>query len=268
MDYPQLAAISVFGTPRRLAGEQPLFPVPPFPSPDAKTFEGHWRQRPLPYFSRPLSGKVMQSDIFTTNMARVGKDGVLLGVVSIALKRQYFSEFHADLTNSNPALLVGLYRQDGTILAGLPDVGTLSNPAPDTPFTIALGQAVKVGRVNMVSTVDGVERILSFRRVGRYRCTSRKRLFHGGNTRAMAQTPLRRSPRDVHTRPVHRALVTDWLSHVIAQQPNRGSPAWNHWKAQGGYGERPLKPRAGLAFAHGRAGKSGGAEWPTISTIC
>ncbi|MGY6127078.1 PDC sensor domain-containing protein (plasmid) [Paraburkholderia strydomiana] len=122
-DYPQLAAISVFGTHGDLLASSRFFPVPPISIAGREDFRGALASAPAPYFSRPLSGKVMQSDIFTTNMARVGKDGALLGVVSIALKRQYFSEFYADLTNSNPALLVGLYRQDGTILARLPDVG-------------------------------------------------------------------------------------------------------------------------------------------------
>ncbi|MFM0544293.1 hypothetical protein PQR29_06165 [Paraburkholderia strydomiana] len=110
----------------------------------------------------------MQSDVFTMNMAGVGRDGDFLGVVPIALKRQYFGEFYAELTNSKPAFLVGLYRQDGTIQVRLPDKDIITNPAADTPFATALGQAVPVGRVDMVSTVDGIERILSFRLVGRY----------------------------------------------------------------------------------------------------
>jgi signal transduction histidine kinase/CheY-like chemotaxis protein len=167
-DYPQLAAISVFGTNGDLLASSRFFPAPRISIAGREDFRAALASAPAPYFSRPLSGKVMQSDVFTTNMARLGNDGDFLGVVSIALKRQYFSEFYADLTNNNSALLVGLYRQDGTILARLPDTGDLRNPAPNTPFTAALADAVQVGRVDMISTVDGVERILTFRRVGRY----------------------------------------------------------------------------------------------------
>jgi signal transduction histidine kinase/CheY-like chemotaxis protein len=226
-DYPQLAAISVFGTHGDLLASSRFFPVPPISIAGREDFRGALASAPAPYFSRPLSGKVMQSDIFTTNMARVGKDGVLLGVVSIALKRQYFSEFYADLTNSNPALLVGLYRQDGTILARLPDVGTLSNPVPDTPFTIALGQAVKVGRVNMVSTVDGVERILSFRRVGRYPL-----YVASGYSTAAIHEQWRKHFMVVAMFTLVPCIALWSLIVFSHRQLRTEEAAWNHWKAE------------------------------------
>jgi signal transduction histidine kinase/CheY-like chemotaxis protein len=63
---------------------------------------------------------------------------------------------------------MGLYRQDGNILVRLPDAESAAKPAANTPFTKALAQAVREGRVDMASTVDGTDRILSFRRVGDY----------------------------------------------------------------------------------------------------
>jgi signal transduction histidine kinase/CheY-like chemotaxis protein len=167
-DYPQLAAISVFGTNGDLLASSRFFPAPQISVAGREDFRAARASAPKPYFSLPLSGKVMQSDVFTTNMARVTKEGDFLGVVSIALRRQYFSEFYRDLTASDPALLVGLYRQDGNILARLPDISASDNPAPKTPFTTALAHAVRAGRLDIISTIDGVERILSFRRVGDY----------------------------------------------------------------------------------------------------
>ncbi|XUW92793.1 response regulator [Burkholderia sp. M6-3] len=226
-DYPQLAAISVFGTHGDLLASSRFFPVPPISIAGREDFRGALASAPAPYFSRPLSGKVMQSDIFTTNMARVGKDGVLLGVVSIALKRQYFSEFYADLTNSNPALLVGLYRQDGTILARLPDVGTVSNLAPNTPFTIALGQAVKIGRLNMVSNVDGVERILSFRRVGRYPL-----YVASGYSTAAIHEQWRKHLMVVAMFTLVPCIALWSLIVFSHRQLRTEEAAWNHWKAE------------------------------------
>jgi signal transduction histidine kinase len=167
-DYPQLAAISVFGKGGELLVSSRFFPAPRISVADREDFRAARASAPNPYFSLPLSGKVMQSDVFTTNMARVTEDGDFVGVVSIALRRQYFSEFYRDLTNNDSAVLVGLYRQDGSILARLPDSSPSVNPAPNTPFTTALARAVRAGRVDMTSTVDGVDRILSFRRVGEY----------------------------------------------------------------------------------------------------
>jgi signal transduction histidine kinase/CheY-like chemotaxis protein len=167
-DYPQLAAISVFGRNGDLLASSRFFPAPQISVAGREDFGAARASAPKPYFSLPLSGKVMRSDVFTTNMARITKEGEFLGVVSIALRRQYFADFYRDLTNNDSALLVGLYRQDGNILARLPAITANSNPASPTPFTTALARAIRAGRLDMISTVDGVERILSFRRVGDY----------------------------------------------------------------------------------------------------
>ncbi|WP_408174230.1 PDC sensor domain-containing protein [Paraburkholderia strydomiana] len=145
----------------------------------------------------------------------------------MALKRQHFSEFYADLTNANPALLVGLYRQDGTILARLPDVGTVSNLAPNTPFTIALGQAVKIGRLNMVSNVDGVERILSFRRVGRYP------LYVASGYSTAAIREQWRKHLVVVAMFMLVPCIALWSLIVFSHRPLRAQEAaWNHWKGE------------------------------------
>ncbi|WP_027803880.1 hybrid sensor histidine kinase/response regulator [Paraburkholderia dilworthii] len=224
-DYPQLAAISVFGTNGDLLASSRFFPAPPISIAGREDFRAALASAPAPYFSRPLSGTVMQSDIFTTNMARIASDGDFLGVVSIALKRQYFSEFYADLTNTNPALLVGLYRQDGTILARLPDVQALSSPAPDTPFTTALASAVQVGRVNMISTVDGIERILSFRRVGRYP------LYVASGYATTAILDQWRKHFTVVAMLTLAPCIGLWaLIFFSLRQLRAEEAAWNHWK--------------------------------------
>lgn len=167
-DYPQLAAISVFGKTGDLLASSRFFPAPQISVAGREDFRSARASAPTPYFSLPLSGKIMQEDVFTTNMARVTKGRGFMGVVSIALRRQYFSDFYRDLTSNDPAVVVGLYRQDGNILARLPDINASANPALSRPFITALARSARAGRLDLTSTVDGVERLLSFRRVGDY----------------------------------------------------------------------------------------------------
>jgi signal transduction histidine kinase len=224
-DYPQLAAISVFGNNGDLLASSRFFPAPRVSVAGREDFRAAIASAPAPYFSRPLSGKVMQSDVFTMNMARVGRDGDFLGVVSIALKRQYFGEFYAELTNSKPAFLVGLYRQDGTILVRLPDKDIMTNPAANIPFTTALGQAVPVGRVDIVSTVDGIERILSFRRVGRYPL-----YVACGYATAAIHDQWRRHVIVVVMLTLVPCIGLWALIFFSLRQLRAEEAAWNHWK--------------------------------------
>ncbi|HXZ06441.1 MAG TPA: ATP-binding protein, partial [Paraburkholderia sp.] len=95
-------------------------------------------------------------------------DGRFLGVVSIALERKYFFDFYRDLVSETPAVAIGLYRRDGGILSRYPAGKPGVEPAENTPFTNAFRDNLLFGRIRMTSTVDGTERLLSFRRVGNY----------------------------------------------------------------------------------------------------
>ena len=111
---------------------------------------------------------VSQTDVFNTTQGRSAPDGRFLGVVSIALRSDYFSSFYRDLTGGDPSLALGLYRQDGQLLVRYPGWPPGTEPAAHTPFTDALRDKELFGHVRMTSSVDGAERLLAFRRVGDY----------------------------------------------------------------------------------------------------
>jgi signal transduction histidine kinase len=168
-DFPQIAAISVVGANGDVLVSSRYYPVPKVSIADRDDFRSARAIRPEPYFSMPLRGKIGQADVFTTNMGRTAAaDGRFLGVVSIALQRKYFTDFYRDLVSDNPAVTIGLYRRDGGILARYPAGKPGLMPAGNTPFTQALRENLLFGKVRMTSSVDGIERLLSFRRVGNY----------------------------------------------------------------------------------------------------
>ncbi len=167
-DFPQIASTSILSSTGTLLASNRYYPVPKVPWSPRDDFLAARAARPEPYFSLPLPGAVQQHDIFTTNMGRISADGRFLGVVSVGLRRAYFAGFYSELLGGNPALMAGLYRQDGGIVVRFPgDRADVSSPA-DAAFTAALRDNLLFGRVQMKSAADDVDRLIAFRRVGNY----------------------------------------------------------------------------------------------------
>jgi signal transduction histidine kinase len=164
----QVAAISVFGEHGAMLASSRWYPAPAVSIEERDDFQSARAVAPVTYFSLPLRGKVARSDVFTTTMGRIGGNGRFLGVVSIALKRDYFTDFYRELAAGDRALVVGLYRRDGSILARFPENADGAQPATNTPFTSAFRNNELYGSMRMSSSIDHVERLLAFRRVGDY----------------------------------------------------------------------------------------------------
>jgi signal transduction histidine kinase len=123
---------------------------------------------PEPYYSLPLRTKVAGTDVFNTTVGRTAANGTFLGVVSVSLKRDYFSKFYAELIAHDPALTIGLYRRDAQILVRYPAGRPDASLGADTTFARAFRDNELYGKLRMTSTVDGTEMVLSFRRVANY----------------------------------------------------------------------------------------------------
>ncbi|MFP3184148.1 MAG: ATP-binding protein, partial [Paraburkholderia sp.] len=167
-DFPQVATIAVFGADGKLLVNSRAYPAPALSIGQRDDFIAARAIRPEPYFSLPMYGPVSQTDVFTTTIGRSAADGRFLGAVTIALRSAYFANFYRDLTGGDPSLALGLYRQDGQLLVRYPGWprGTLLSAR--TPFTDALRDRELFGHVRMTSSIDGIERLLAFRRVGDY----------------------------------------------------------------------------------------------------
>ena len=166
--FSQVAGITIFGVNGEMLASDRFFPVPAVSIADRDDFTSARSIRPDPYFSLPLIGSVQQADVFTTSVGRSLNDGRFAGVVSIALKRDYFADFYRDLSNGEPGMSVGLYRRDGGILVREPPAGSGITHVRNTAFTSAMRNNELFGRVRVRSSIDGVERVVAFRRAGDY----------------------------------------------------------------------------------------------------
>jgi signal transduction histidine kinase/CheY-like chemotaxis protein len=164
--FSEVAAITVFGAAGDMLASNRIFPVPAVSIATRDDFISARAIRPEPYFALPLAGTDAQADVFTTSVGRSANDGRFMGVVSIALKRDYFSGFYRDLSNGEPDVTIGLFRRDGGILVREPQIRPGITHARNTAFTAAMRNNEMFGRVQVRSSIDGVERVLAFRRVG------------------------------------------------------------------------------------------------------
>jgi signal transduction histidine kinase len=167
-DFPQVSSIYLLGAKGDLLVSSRVFPAPAISIGQREDFLSAKAMRPQQYFSLPMFGPLSQTNVFTTATGRSDADGRFLGVVSVALRNEYFSRFYRELTNGDSSLAMGLYRQDGNLLVRYPPWPAGAKPTPQSKFTRALRDKQLFGHVRLNSTVDGVERLLAFRRVGDY----------------------------------------------------------------------------------------------------
>ncbi len=131
----------------------------------------HWhraRLGPL-YFSEVLTGKLSGDKFIHMSLPRLAPDGRFGGVVAVDTDPAYFADFHATLAAEEPGVAISLFRQDGVVYSRWP-------PLPNAPVRIAptsevLGQIERgetAGALRSVSSLDGQERIVLFRKLGDY----------------------------------------------------------------------------------------------------
>jgi signal transduction histidine kinase len=167
-DFPQVSSIYLLGAKGDLLVSSLAYPAPAISIGQREDFMSAKAMRPQPYFSLPMFGPLSKTNVFTTVIGRSGADGQFLGAVSVALRNQYFSRFYRELTDGDPSLVLALYRQDGSLLVRYPPWPAGAKPTAHSAFAAALRDKQLFGHVRLNSTVDGVERLLAFRRVGDY----------------------------------------------------------------------------------------------------
>ncbi|MEM5366373.1 ATP-binding protein [Paraburkholderia azotifigens] len=166
--FPQVAAISAFGASGQLLVTSRFFPAPAVNIQSRDDFINARHYQPEPYVSLPMQASVSKASVFNVTDARIVADDRFLGVVSVALRRAYFSSFYQKLIDAHAATFVGLYRSDGSLLTSFPDdsPGTAAQEA--NLFAQAFSRNESVGHLVSSTFADGQKRVVTYRRVGNY----------------------------------------------------------------------------------------------------
>ncbi|CAL8473602.1 response regulator [Caballeronia sp. S22] len=107
-------------------------------------------------------------ELLDISLERFDRNGRYLGIVSVLLRRSHLLALYEELTAQDTGLTLGLYTLNGGILARFPPPRL--QPTPDTNVNLmkAIGRGSSSGEIRLFSTLDGVEKLLSYRRVATF----------------------------------------------------------------------------------------------------
>jgi signal transduction histidine kinase len=166
---PQLQGILVFGPDGLPKVTSRFLPAPKVEVTDRDYFQWHLRGRGGIYVSEPLVSRSTGEPFFDVSVARREPDGSFGGVVSVSLLAGYFRDFHKDLAADEPGLAITMLRQDGLVFTRWPRLDNAPKRlAPGSPVMTRIRAGITSGTAHGVSSLDGRDRLLAFRKVGQY----------------------------------------------------------------------------------------------------
>jgi PAS domain S-box-containing protein len=121
------------------------------------------------YISAPYTGRVLGSAAFAVSRRRMAPPGTFDGIVLVSIDPHYFIDFWKDVAPSDLHAAVFLTRADGTILARYPALPDAQVRLPgSSPLVQAAGHAAEGTGTDWRSSIDGTERIVSFKKLAGY----------------------------------------------------------------------------------------------------
>ena len=159
--------IFVIGPTGRDGNSSLLFPLAPTDMTGRAFYEDLRREGGL-HISDPDVGRVNRQRFFSFTRRRGGDAGAFDGVISVSVNPAYFEAFYRSVVET-PTDSVTLVRSDGLLLVRVP-AEPENRMLPHSPGSLMAAIAARpdVGTIARRGSVDGVERIYAYRRVGDY----------------------------------------------------------------------------------------------------
>lgn len=167
-DLEQIQSIWVWNAQGRPLASNRFYPPPPALNVSdrdyfswARTGGGQW------FVSAPLVSRTTGEPFIDVTGRWLLPDGRFGGAISVSLYPKHFTEFYRGLAEHEPGLAVSLLRSDGVVIARWPDPPSIgARLAADSPLLAQMKTGAKSGRTSGRSSLDGIEREVSFRKVG------------------------------------------------------------------------------------------------------
>ena len=106
-----------------------------------------------------------QPRFFAVSRKRLGKNGEFLGVTTISISPEYFTDYYAALP---PPVVAALIREDGYVLARYPTpINNVERLSQQGPFMARLREQAMSGQVEVRSAMDDTQRSFAFRKLPR-----------------------------------------------------------------------------------------------------
>jgi signal transduction histidine kinase len=161
--HPFIAAVGVVGRDGALLVTSRLSSAPAISIGDRDDFRVTRDTQALLHVSMPERGRLQGTDIVNELIARSDERGQFIGAIVVSLRRAYLVEFYQQLRARNPGLVLGLYRQDGGVLARVPAPKLANPPERHVPLAVAFAQKRGDGFMHDVSPMDGGRSMMAYR---------------------------------------------------------------------------------------------------------
>ncbi|HWI14688.1 MAG TPA: hybrid sensor histidine kinase/response regulator, partial [Burkholderiales bacterium] len=166
-DIGQVQNIYAWGPGGHALVSSRYYPAPRVNISDREDFKAHVEGHPGTYITQPLLGRASGERFFNISRRRETADGKFAGAVTVSLRPEYFSDFYRELTDRG-GMAISIWREDGVLLARYPDRTQTVRLAPTSALARFIAGGAEVGEARGRSGVDGVDRVIGFRKIGRY----------------------------------------------------------------------------------------------------
>jgi len=168
-DADDINTVFVIGPTGREGNSSLLFPLVPT-NMTGRPFYEELRARGGLHVSEPDIGRINRQRYFSFTRRRTAADGSFDGVISVSVNPGYFEAFYNTVVESRSDS-VALVRSDGLTLVRVPVVnpaGERTLPRTAGSLMAAIAEHPEAGTFSQRGSIDGIERIYSYRRVGDY----------------------------------------------------------------------------------------------------
>ncbi len=114
-----------------------------------------------------VHGRLSQMDVFTVAIRR-GDPMHFAGAILVGVSPSYFSKFDSEMFGGDPDYTAHILREDGTPIAGYPEATPAEGGQLDQLLIGVIAQASPRGLMRGMSSFDGTERLIAYRRLTNY----------------------------------------------------------------------------------------------------
>jgi two-component system, NtrC family, sensor kinase len=136
---------------------------------DRESFKAHRSGYDDVFITGALLGKRTREVFFDLTRRRATRNGAFAGTVQVSLYPKYLVDFYRDMVPRETSMAIAMTKNDGTYIARFPQMAEVSTRIPETSkLSQAMRKNIPRGTLSLTSMVDGIERSVTFRKVGAY----------------------------------------------------------------------------------------------------
>jgi len=168
-ELPQVQGLFINGADSRSLANSRVHPPPrDIDFSDREWYRAHRNGGAQVYVTQQIVSRITGEPAFDMSRRREFADGTFAGSVHVSLRPQYLTDFYRELDTAIAGLRTVVLRADGHVLARWPGEVSGEPVSPNTRLMQLMASGATAGDDEGLSPFDGVSRLRSFRKLGKY----------------------------------------------------------------------------------------------------